>query len=293
MLRNDEYHSPGTVFLTDNGSLRPAATLRLRRLAAALSRTTGRRVEPVSLLHSHKVPAEYLEGRPAEILEPALRERAKRGERNFLVTPLFFGLSRALTDYLPKRVAHLRNEFGELNVDVAPPLVDPEPPEDLRVARILIDGVLAVRETGERQAVILVDHGSPEPKVTAVRNLVASRLREGLGNRVERVEAASMERREGPEYAFNEPLLENLLGRPGFDRGRVIVAMMFLLPGRHAGPDGDVARICRRAEAAHPGLETVMTSLVGEHEGLLEILADRVRSPDREPPREPARRFIV
>ena len=44
---------------------------------------------------------------------------------------------------------------------------------------------------------------------------------------------------------------------------------------RHAGPAGDVAEICRAAEAEAAGLKTVMTPLVAEHPLLVDILADR------------------
>ena len=87
-----------------------------------------------------------------------------------------------------------------------------------------------------------------------------------------------MERRPEPEYDFNEPLLERAFDQPGFDAGPVIVAMLFLSPGRHAGPAGDIARICAAAEQRHPKLRTVMTDLVGLHPGLIPILVDRVRT---------------
>jgi hypothetical protein len=124
--------------------------------------------------------------------------------------------------------------------------------------------------------VALVDHGSPVREVAAVRDELARQLAEQLGREFE-VAAASMERRPEAEYDFCEPLLERLLARPGWDRGPVTVAMQFLLPGRHAGPDGDVAQICRRAEQAAPGLRTQLTPLVAEHPLLVEILADRAR----------------
>jgi hypothetical protein len=88
-----------------------------------------------------------------------------------------------------------------------------------------------------------------------------------------------MERREGAAYDFCEPLLERLLRSPGWNGGEVVVAMQFLLPGRHAGPDGDVAEICRAAEAVSGGaLRTTMTGLVAEHPLLVDILADRWRA---------------
>ena len=52
-----------------------------------------------------------------------------------------------------------------------------------------------------------------------------------------------MERRDGKQYEFNEPLLENILGSGNFIKN-VILAMLFISPGRHAGKDGDIDQIC-------------------------------------------------
>ena len=276
-----EAKAPEHVFLVDNGSLRPDATRNLRRVADLLTKRSGRRVRAVSLLHSHKVAAEALDGRAAEIFEPAVTAHAERGAREFLVLPFFFGPSRALTDFIPARVNRLKRLFPNLRVRMAPPLVDSVPGDEERVASLLCEGVLTRLQPESRPAVALVDHGSPAPEVTEVRDRVAARLGEFLGDRVSRVAASSMERREGERYRFNEPLLERLLGSPGFDRGPVIVSMMFLSPGRHAGPGGDVATICAEAERAHPGLKTVMTPLAGEHDGILDILVDRLRDETR------------
>jgi len=265
------------VFLVDNGSLRPAATLNLRRLAAALGERCGVPVAPVSLLHSNKVLVRDLGGEPARTFGPAATQAAREGAREIVVLPLFFGPSRALTGYLPERVTRLREQHPQLAVRVARPLMDPAGPVDLRLARALREAVVTAAASSTRPAVILVDHGSPVPEVTAVRNILAGQLSALLEGQAARVAAASMERREGDAYRFNDPLLEDLLGQPGFREGQVIVAMQFLSPGRHAGPDGDVAQICRAAEATHPGLDTRMTPLLGEYGAVLDILRDRLR----------------
>ncbi|MBS0661887.1 MAG: cobalamin biosynthesis protein CbiX [Verrucomicrobia bacterium] len=263
------------VFLTDNGSLRPAATRRLRRLATALARELGERVVPVSLLHANRIPATRLGGRRAEIFETALRRRAAAGARDFLVMPLFLGPSAALTGYLAERVTHLRGEFPDLCVRVAPPLAVGG--ED-RLAEIL-ESLVRRKLTpaflrGEQARIALVDHGSPTRDVTRVRNRLAALLRRRLGPVVT---ACSMERRPGAAYAFNEPLLENLLASAPWRSGPVIVAQLFLLPGGHAGPGGDIAAICRRVRARHPRLRIARTALLGEHPGLIGLLAERFR----------------
>jgi hypothetical protein len=258
------------TLLVDNGSLEPAATLGLRALAAKLGERLGQKIEPVSLLHSSTVPADKLGGAPAEILEPALERRIKAGQTNFLILPLFFGPSGALTDYLPARIAHLQGKYPALAVKIAAPLFQPG---DERLARILADQVRATNSTSPRVA--LVDHGSPARPVVMVRNQLAEQLGRQLGAEYI-VAAASMERREGTEYDFAEPLLAKLLQQPGWNAGEVTIAMQFLLPGRHAGPGGDVAEICRAAENASGGkLKTKMTPLVAEHPLLVGILADR------------------
>jgi sirohydrochlorin ferrochelatase len=127
-----------------------------------------------------------------------------------------------------------------------------------------------------RPRVALVDHGSPKPEVTALRDRMADALKKRLGDTVLDVAASSMERREGAEYDFSEPLLERLLNRAGWDSGDVVVSMMFLSPGRHAGPGGDVDRICKVAESRHPGLRTYMTGLVGDHPDVVPLLTRRL-----------------
>ena len=123
----------------------------------------------------------------------------------------------------------------------------------------------------------LVDHGSPIAEVTAVRNALADQLGKLLGDAVEEVAPCSMERRSGPEYDFNEPLLESLLSRDEWSSSTVIVAQLFLVPGRHAGPNGDIAQICAHAEESSPDLTTMRTEVLATHPALIEILADRWR----------------
>lgn len=265
------------TLLVDNGSLQPAATLALRELAAKLGTRIGRAVEPVSLLHSSGIDPGLLGGRAAEILFPALERRLAEGQNEFLILPLFFGPSQALTVYLPDNIGRLRKKFPGLNVTVAPQL---HLSGDDRLARILADHVRAeLRATDSGPVrVALVDHGSPVAAVTAVRDQLARRVADELGLAASMVAPCSMERRPGAEYDFCNPLLADLLTTAPWNSGRVIVAMQFLLPGRHAGPEGDVAQVCHAAEASQPHLHTTMTRLVAEHPLLIEILADRCRA---------------
>lgn len=269
--------APG-VLLMDNGSLEPAAILRLRVLADGLGGRLRRPVQPVSLLHSDRVPAGQLGGSVAVTLETALRRRLAEGENEFAILPLFIGPTRALSEFLPEIVNRLRGEFPVLQVRVAPPLYADA---DDRLVQILAEQVTATMAgTGAEAAsirVAVVDHGSPVRAVTEVRNRVAVQLARRLEGHVAAVAPCSMERRPGAEYDFNEPLLAHLLTTRHWNTGVVVVAHLFLLPGRHAGEGGDVARICREAEHAAGGrLRTVRAGLLADHPLLLEVLAERL-----------------
>ncbi len=267
---------PPLTLLVDNGSLQPAATLVLRDLAAKLGARIKQPVEAVSLLHSSGIDPKLIEGCPAEILFPALERRLADDQNEFILVPLFFGPSHALTVYVPENIDRLRKKFPSLKVTMAPPL---HAADDTRLAQILADHVKIELEkaSGVPARVALVDHGSPAKSVTDVRDELARQLAAFLGPRAITVAACSMERRPDPAYDFCDPLLATLLEKSPWSDGGVIVAMQFLLSGRHAGPAGDVAKICLAAENAHPGLRTTMTKLVAEHPLLIDILTDRWR----------------
>ena len=228
------------VMLVDNGSSRAASTLNLRRLAAALAERFGEDVYPVSLLHSSKVSSAELNGRPADTFEPFLRRQVASGVHDFLLLPAFFGVSGALAGFVPDKAEAVRSELGPFDLriaDVLYPLPDGEP----LLAQILFDNIrLAADARGlTPDRVVLVDHGSPLPQVTQVRRLLAAQLKDLLGARMTLTEAV-MERREGREYDFNGDLLEDVLSRLAQeDQGRpVILSMLFLSAGRHAGAGG-------------------------------------------------------
>ncbi len=256
------------VVLVDNGSRRADSTLSLRRLAEAVSQRSGVTVHPVSLLHSDRVPMDRLDGEPAQLFPSFMMRQVEQGQRHFIILPLFFGPSRALTEFIPEQVALIEAEHGPIEVHQADVLC-PLPVGEERLADILFDHVQQLDRVMER--VLVVDHGSPIPQVTAVRRWLAEALRKRLGPSVE-VDEAVMERREGREYDFNGPLLSEKLDGAS---GEVALAMLFLSPGRHAGAGGDIAEICAEAEAANSELTVTPSALVGEHPALVEILCRR------------------
>ena len=269
-----------TCFLFDNGSLRPASTLRLRQTASVLSETLRTAVRPVSLLHSSAIDPQQLGDIPAELLEPALQSffRNTSPAGDVILLPFFFGPSAALSDYVPERIEALRKNFPQARLCLAKPLVEVSEGDE-RIASALAE---ATRQTIALEhlvhpRVVLVDHGSPRREVTDVRNHLGAQLRRLLGLDVDRVGVASMERRPEPEFAFNEPLLAECLRTPPFDRGEVVVTLQFLAPGRHAGGAGDIAEICAQAEKERPGLRTYRAEPIGQDPRVVAVLADRYR----------------
>ena len=240
----------------------------------------GHSVMPVSLQHSDRIDPAELNGQGARLLEPTLRELAAQGCHDTIVLPFFLGPSRAITRFVPQQVDEVTAVYPNFRVGIAASLVDPSREADTVIAQILRDEVISTirRHKLDRPPLIVVDHGSPEKRVIAVRDHVAGQLREMLGDQVGAFSAASMERRPGPAYAFNEPLLSSLLDSQLFNQGAVIVCQLFLSEGRHAGPDGDIARICRSAGMAHAGLKTFTTRPFGLHPVLLGILHRRYRA---------------
>ncbi|MGE4550573.1 MAG: CbiX/SirB N-terminal domain-containing protein [Opitutales bacterium] len=265
------------VFLCDNGSLSLDAIRALRAVAVALERKTSRPIRPVGLLHSDRVESNSLDGEPGPVLLDALGKLLADGERDFLILPFFLGPSLGITEWLPGHLKELRMKWPDLRVRMASCL---HRENDDRLARALRE---RVRETvsgacAERPFVALVDHGTPVREVHLVREGVGQWLRHLMKGEVAEVRTCSMERRPEPAYDFNEPLLQNLLlDETAFPAGEVVVAQLFLAPGRHAGTDGDVAQICREAEEARPGLRTLPTKPLGDHPLVLEMLAERLR----------------
>ena len=247
------------IILVDNGSHEPAATLALRGLAQEVSKLIGQPVLPVSTMHSTKIDPALLVGIPAVIFEGAVQQAKTDGIDEIVVIPLFIGPSRAITEYLPKVFADAQP--GAMKLSIREPLFGPE------LISMLIDNLKLTGWTKGSGTVYLCDHGSPIPEVTRCRNALAASLREELGLRPEELIACSMERREGAEYDFNEPLLEHALQSA---KGDAVILMLFLLPGRHAGPEGDVATIAK--EHAPEGLRWKLSPLLGTHYSLPSLI---------------------
>jgi sirohydrochlorin ferrochelatase len=261
-----------TIALIDNGSLEAAAHRNLRSAAAALSERAGVPVQAVSWKHSDRVPVAALGGEPAWTLIRWVRAQLARGEREFVFVPFFVSAQGAIGSALRADLEKLQRETtAGFDFTFTEGLA----------SRDAIAGIVAerVRETIaardlHQPPVIVVDHGGPSPASAQLRDSLAAQVRADLGTAISSLAAASME---GEEHAHNRPLLAEQFNELGFDHGDVVVALLFLAPGRHAGPEGDVAQTCRAATAKHAGLRCHLTGLIGTHPDVIEPLADALR----------------
>ena len=264
------------LLLMDNGSLRPESVRALRRLAGQLGERIGRAVMPVSLAHVDRIDPAALDGMPAQTLSRAIAGRLEAGDRDFLILPLFFGPSQALTRSLPQQLEALRAGHPGLRWWLADSLC-PLPAGEPRLLDLLAEHarLTALQAGFDDPHVLLVDHGSPSPQVAGVRRW----LEQGLQSRLGRpVGGAAMERRPGREYDFNGDALAGALDRLAASGvAQITLLPLFFLPGRHAGPGGDIESIIGQALRRHPRLRVAASPLVGEHPLLVEILLDRLQ----------------
>lgn len=172
------------VLLVDNGSLRPASTLSLRRIASRLGSHVHFEVVPTSVKWSDSIPATDLGGVAAESTQLALGRLASSGIRRAILLPVFVGPSETISKTLPSVAAAVRRQFPALeDVTIAAPLIRGE--SDGFEGAVEVAKILAghVRRTVAAHAwtapdaplhVAVCDHGSPSRPVNAVRNHVAA-----------------------------------------------------------------------------------------------------------------------
>ncbi|KAG6574647.1 NAD-dependent epimerase/dehydratase [Phytophthora cinnamomi] len=279
------------VVLVNIGSLRAEPYLDLRQISFRLSRALGQPVVPCSFRFSNRVDPQELNGLEAKTFEAVLTDHlVARGDQpsEVVVLPLFFGKSSTLTEFLPKVINKVWDAAtpalsAPLTVRVGGCLVDQENANDTRVAQILLERIHAVVDfetVNEDVTVLVVDHGTPNRDVHESREFVAQELRGLLKTHqhVKLVDTACMERREGAEYDFNDPLLAVALDHYTVEQGIVVVAKMFLSNGRHAGEKGDIEEIVEDVSGRHPGVDVRVTDALGTHELLSQILHDRYRA---------------
>jgi sirohydrochlorin ferrochelatase len=251
------------VALIDNGSLEPAAHRNVRSVAEALSFRTGVKVRAVSWKHSDRIAASQLDDTPAWTLESFVRSLFALGQREFVFVPFFISPQGAIGSALRRDLEALRNELGEFEFTFTEGLAA------LRVLpTIVADRVQACLSSNRlvTPPVIVVDHGGPSAASASLRDELANKISIALAGLAGPVEAASME-------GSHPPLLADLIAAEPYAGQDIVVAPLFLSPGRHAGPGGDIARICGAARA-----RSHVTELVGTHPMVPDALAGALRT---------------
>lgn len=251
------------VALIDNGSLEPAAHRNLRSVAHALSARTNVNVRAVSWKHSDRIADGDLDGIPAWTLAPFIRSLVALGQREFVFVPFFISAQGAIGSALRRDLDALSREAGGFELTFTDGLVDRGVVPVIVAARIRF---AATQRKLLFPPVVVVDHGGPSASSAALRDRLTDEIRELLGREVGPVVAASMEGAHGP-------LLAEQLQQPKFNQGDVLVAPLFLSPGRHAGPAGDLETICRASSA-----RCHLTELVGTHPLAIDALAGALRT---------------
>ncbi|MES2694533.1 MAG: hypothetical protein V4773_13740 [Verrucomicrobiota bacterium] len=267
------------VALIDNGSLEPASYRNLRAVAAAISARADVQVHAVSWKHSDRIAPELLDDTPAWTLAPFVRRMVALGQRDFVFIPFFVSAQGAIGSALRRELEELQRELFS-----GSPATNAASFEftftDSLAARGVIPTIVAERIRSTITArnlrqppVVVVDHGGPSATSAALRDGLATALRNLLEREVGPLSAASME-------GVHPPLLADHLATPAFAQRDVVVAMLFLSPGRHAGPEGDVAQICRTATSAAgaSGPRCHPTDLIGNHPAVADTLAAALRA---------------
>lgn len=260
-------------FLVDNGSLRPESILCLREVAESLKFKTGVSILPAGIMHSHKIDPCKLNGIPALSMQSFFKSFDEKKVESLAFIPMFLGPSLAITDWLHNQLREWKRTSPARKYVIAGTLFREG---DDRIALALKDYVvreLTVAST-RKPYIILVDHGTPLKEVNKAREHVGRQLAKLVANDSSGFSTACMERRVGSEYDFNDPLLEKVLQKVYAAGGReVILAPFFLAPGRHAGPNGDLASICLPFEKN--GMRILRTPTLGNHPLILDILTER------------------
>ncbi|KAJ4729273.1 Sirohydrochlorin ferrochelatase [Melia azedarach] len=118
---------------------------------------------------------------------------------------------------------------------------------------------------GDKDGVIIVDHGSRRRESNLMLNEFVAMFRDKTGYPI--VEPAHME--------LAEPSIKDafsLCVQQGANR--VIVSPFFLFPGRHWHQD--IPSLTAEAAKEHPGINYIVTAPLGLHELLVDVVNDRI-----------------
>ncbi|XP_062218875.1 sirohydrochlorin ferrochelatase, chloroplastic-like isoform X2 [Phragmites australis] len=119
---------------------------------------------------------------------------------------------------------------------------------------------------GDKDAVIIVDHGSRRQESNLMLNDFVAMFRSRTGYRI--VEPAHME--------LAEPTIKDAFGKcVQQGASRVIVCPYFLSPGRHWKQD--IPALSAEASKEHSNIPYIVTAPLGLHELMVDIMNDRIK----------------
>ncbi|KAG9449918.1 hypothetical protein H6P81_009883 [Aristolochia fimbriata] len=119
---------------------------------------------------------------------------------------------------------------------------------------------------GERDGVIIVDHGSRRKESNLMLNEFVAMFKDKTGYSI--VEPAHMELAEPSiRAAFNSCVQRGAT--------KIIVSPFFLFPGRHWHQD--IPSLAAEAAKSHHGISYLVTAPLGLHELLVDVVNDRIK----------------
>ena len=179
----------------------------MKNVAIELEKITGFSVMPCGIMHSHKVDTSKLQGQPGMSLESFFLSKEAEVAKKLSFVPMFIGPSLAITDWLPEKLTEWSQNGNERKFSIADCIYKKK---DDRIAKALTEYVvdLIPQFIPVKPFLILVDHGTPILEVNLVREEIGYLLEKKLANQISGFSTACMERREGTQYDFNDPLLE-------------------------------------------------------------------------------------
>lgn len=125
-----------------------------------------------------------------------------------------------------------------------------------------------VQQPTERQAVLLVDHGSRRAQANALLDEVATLVKHRLGAE-SIVEPAHME--------IAQPTIADGFARCVEQGATMVVVHPFMLaPGRHVTED--LPRLIAKAAAAYEGVTFTMAAPLGSHPGVIAAVIERCQA---------------
>jgi sirohydrochlorin cobaltochelatase len=242
------------VMICGHGSRDSDAVAELARTAAGLK----------ARLPEREVELGYLEfARPT--IREGLAALAARGAQHILVLPVMLLAARHVTDDLPSEISRFAAEFPQIEMRFGRELSIEPKILTAAAARIEEGERCGAREIPRRESLLLlIGRGTHYSEANAKLAMLARRLGTNMG--FGRAEIGYG----GTAEPLSEPALRHA-ATLGFNR--IVVFPFFLFTGVLVKR---VYAACDRVAADYPDIEIIKAPYLGDHELVLDCLADRV-----------------